>query len=177
MNVDILKVGELETNCYLVYKDDKCLIIDPGDNENFIVSRIREKNLQVKAILVTHDHEDHNKLAKSLSTIYGAPIYDYNNLFEGPFKIDEFSFDVIYTKGHTSSSISFYFKDYDIMFVGDFIFYEGVGRTDLKTGSYSELLESIRKIKQYSPDTVIYPGHGKTTTLEHEMKYNKYFDI
>lgn len=177
MNVDILKVGELETNCYLVYKNNKCLIIDPGDEENFIASQIKDKNLEVLAILVTHDHEDHNKLAKSLSTIYAVPVYDYNNLFEGSHFIDEFNFDVIYTKGHTDSSITFYFKDYDIMFVGDFIFYEGVGRTDLPTGSYTDLLESIRKIKQYDSNITIYPGHGRITSLEHEIKYNKYFDI
>ena len=177
MNVDILKVGELETNCYLVYKDNKCLIIDPGDEENFIVSRIKKFDLEPVAILVTHDHFDHNKYAESLSMIYGIKVYDYNNLFEGKHIIDNFEFEVIYTPGHSDSAICFYFKEYEIMFVGDFIFYEDVGRTDLKTGSYTKLIESIKKIKEYDENITLYPGHGKITTLEHEKKYNKYFDI
>lgn len=176
MKIDTLVVGPLETNCYLLYKDDKCLIIDPGDNENFIISIIKGKNLKVLAILLTHSHEDHTKYSKSLSIIYNVPIYDYNNLFEGPFTIENFNFDVIYTKGHTIDSLTFYFKEYSIMFTGDFIFYEGVGRTDLG-GSYTDLLESIKKIKTYNDDTLIYPGHGKTSTILHEKKYNKYFDI
>lgn len=177
MNVDILVVGPLETNCYIISKDNKCLIVDPGDNENFIVSTLKEKKLTPEAILITHDHEDHIKYAKSLSLIYGITIYDYNNLFEGPKSLGDFNFEVIYTPGHSDSSITFYFKEYDIMFTGDFVFYEDVGRTDLKTGSYTKLLDSIKKIKTYSDNITLYPGHGKLTTLEHEKNYNKYFDI
>ena len=62
------------------------------------------------------------------------------------------------------------------MFVGDFIFYRSVGRTDLATGSIEEMNKSIKKITKYN-DAVIYPGHGKSTTLSDEIKNNPYFKI
>ena len=175
MNIDILRVGPLQANCSLIYKDKKCLIIDPGDDENFIVSRIRKLDLEVLAILITHNHHDHNGCAKSLSIIYNIPVYDYNNLFEKKHNIGPFNFEVIYTKGHTSDSITYYFYEYGVMFTGDFLFKEEIGRTDLLTGSYEEMLESINNIKEYNKDIKIYPGHDEITTLEHEIKHNKYF--
>lgn len=174
MNIDILKVGDLEANCYLLYKDKKCLIIDPGDDENFIISRIRELELQPVGIITTHSHKDHTKYAKDLSEMYSINIYNYDNLFEGPQKIDEFNFKVIYTKGHTPDSICIYFEDYKVMFTGDFLFFDSIGRVDLPGGNYDDMLKSIEKIKTYPLDITLYPGHGKTTTLEEEMKYNKY---
>lgn len=174
MNIEILKVGELETNCYLIHKDGKCLIIDPGADENFIVSRIRKQNLEVKAILITHNHEDHNGCAKKLSSMYAVDIYDYNNLFEQEHFIDPFNFYVIYTKGHTDDSISYFFYDYNVMFTGDFLFKESIGRTDFINSSYEDMLESLNKIKLYADDIKIYPGHGDETTFRHEKKYNEY---
>lgn len=174
MNIDVLKVGELQANCYLVYKDNKGLIIDPGSDENFIVSRIKKLSLDIKAILITHNHSDHNGCAKSLSVIYGVPIYDYNNLFEQKHFIDPFNFEVIYTPGHTDDSISFYFYDYNVMFTGDFLFKGSIGRTDLPTGDYKDMLESINKIKKYPNEIKIYPGHGDMTNLEEEKEHNEY---
>ncbi len=174
MNVDVLKVGSLQANCYLVYEDKKCLIIDPGSDENFILKRIREKELEPVAILVTHKHLDHVSSANSIQSIYRIPIYSMDNLFEGNSMLEGFSFEVIYTPGHTSDSVCYYFKDYNIMFTGDFIFKDDIGRTDLETGSYKEMLESLNKIKAYPEKTVIYPGHGDYSTLGKELKNNNY---
>lgn len=176
MNIEILSVGELHTNCYLIIKDDKCLIIDPGDDENFIVSRITELEITPVAILITHNHPDHNKYALSLKEMYNIEIYDYNNLFEQKHFIDPFKFEVIYTPGHTKDSISLYFYEYAIIFVGDFIFYENIGRIDLEGGSYNDMVRSIEKIKRFDDDIKIYPGHGPSTTIEHELKYNKFLN-
>lgn len=175
MNIDILKVGYLETNCYILTKNNKSLIIDPGADENFIVSRIKELNTTPIAILLTHHHEDHTGCVKPLSSMYGIKVYDYNNLFEGKHEIENFSFEVIYTKGHSATSVTYYFPKEKVMFTGDFIFYENIGRTDLPTGNYEDMIRSIDKIGEYPNDTKIYPGHGKTTTLEHEKRYNEYF--
>lgn len=175
MNVDILIVGPLRTNCYLVHKDKKCLIIDPGSNENFIIKAIREKELEPIAILITHHHQDHDECSDSIKSIYNIPIYDMNNLFEGNSSLGEFIFEVIYTPGHTEDSICFYFKKYNIMFTGDFLFKGSVGRTDLETGSYEDMIRSIEKIKTYPDDTIIYPGHGEITNLGIEKQENKYF--
>lgn len=177
MNIDILTVGELQTNCYIVSKDNKCLIIDPGAEESFIVSRIKEINATPVAILLTHHHADHTGCVEGLKDIYGIDIYDYNNLFEQKHFLDPFKFQVIYTPGHSSTSITYYFYDYGLMFTGDFLFHESVGRVDLPTGSYEEMIKSIDKIGEYPDDTKIYPGHGPTTILEHEKKYNEFFDF
>ena len=176
MNVDILSVGVLDTNCYLIYNDNKkALLVDPGDDENFIIARIKELNLDIVGILITHNHEDHIKCVKTFENIYGLKAYSHSNTQEGKLVIDDFSFDVIYTPGHTSDSVCYYFNEYDSMFVGDFVFKETIGRTDLPTGNYNEIIKSIEKIKKYKDCTILYPGHGDITTLEHEKKYNKYF--
>jgi len=174
MNIEILQVGPLATNCYLLEKDGKCLIIDPGAEENTIIKQIKKMGSEVIGILITHDHFDHTTYAKSLSEFYHTKIYDFNNLFEGSTKIGPFKCKVIYTPGHHPTSITFYFEDYGAMFVGDFLFHETIGRVDLPGGSYKEMMKSIDKIKKYKDEINIYPGHGKNTTLEHEKKYNKY---
>jgi len=175
MNIDILKVGPLQANCYIVYQDKKCLVIDPGDDENFIVSRIKRLELEPVAILITHNHFDHNKVAKPLSSIYNVPIYDFNNLFEQEHFLDPFRFKVIYTPGHSKDSICFYFTEYKIMFTGDFLFHEDIGRVDLPGGDTDEMMSSIRKITEYDDDIQIFPGHDKKTTLKHEKENNPYF--
>lgn len=177
MKIDIIRVGELETNCYLLYNDKKCLIIDPGSEENLIIARILEQELEPLAILITHHHSDHDSGVKNLAALYKIPCYDFNNLFEKEISIGPFKFSVIYNPGHTHDSISFYFKEDGLLFCGDFIFYESIGRTDLEGGNYQEMLSSIDKIKQLPDFVKIYPGHGKPTTLEHEKKCNLYFDF
>ncbi len=174
MNIEILTVGSLQTNCYILYIKDECLIIDPGADENTIINTIEELKLKPIGILLTHDHYDHDTYAKSLSELYQVEIYDYKNLFEKEHHIGPFNFKVIYTKGHSESSITFYFENYKIMFVGDFIFKNSIGRVDLPTGNYQEMIESIEKIKKYDDDITLYPGHGEATTLGHEKKHNPY---
>ncbi len=171
-----LVVGELKTNCYILYNDDECLIIDPGDEENNIIKQVEKLKVKPVGILLTHNHFDHAMYADSLSSFYHVQVYDYKNLFEGEQKISSFNFEVIYTPGHSKSSITFYFKDYDMMFVGDFIFYENIGRVDLPGGSYQDMIESLEKIKKYPDDITLYPGHGEETTLGHEKKHNHYFE-
>lgn len=175
MNIEILQVGPLSTNCYLLEKDGKCLIIDPGAEENLIIKRIEKMKAEVIGILITHDHFDHTTFAKSLSDFYRVKIYDFNNLFEDTMTIGPFKFKVIYTPGHHPTNVTYYFEDYNAMFVGDFIFYENIGRVDLPGGSYEQMINSIDKIKKYNNNIIIYPGHGKSTTLEHEKINNRYF--
>ena len=170
-----LVVGPLQTNCYILYQDGKCLIIDPGDEENNIIKRIEKLKVKPVGILLTHNHFDHAMYAESLSNLYKVPVFDYKNLFEGNKKIEPFNFEVIYTPGHSKTSLTFYFKDYEFMFVGDFIFHENIGRVDLPGGSYQDMIASLAKIKTYDDEIILYPGHGEETTIGHEKKYNNYF--
>ena len=167
MKIKTIKVGYLETNCYILIKGNNALIIDPGDEYSKIKKEI--ENLNVQAILLTHHHFDHIGALKFFNNI---KIIDYNTEEN---KIGDFKFEIIKTPGHTSDSITYYFKEEKIMFVGDFVFEGSIGRTDLDTGNYKEMKKSIEKLKTYPTDTKLYPGHGNNTTLEKEIKNNPFF--
>ena len=165
MNIKRVVVGELEENCYIVEKENSCIIIDPGDEAEKIIESIDK---EVKGILITHYHFDHIGALTKLKEKY--------NIEENNFNIDGFDFEVIKTPGHTSDSLTFYFKKDKIMFVGDFIFNRGIGRVDLPTGDMREMVKSLNKIFTYPLDTIIYPGHGELSTLRDEKNFiEKYF--
>lgn len=169
MKIEKVIVGSLEENCYVLIKDNNALIIDPGDEIDKIKKVI--ENLNIVGVLITHHHFDH---IGALSYFDKNKIYDYYNLEEKEYNIGPFKFTVIYTPGHSSDSISYYFKEENILFCGDFIFYNSIGRCDLPTGDFSIMLKSIEKIKKYPKDMKIYPGHGRSTTLGYEIENNKY---
>ena len=170
MEIKIVIVGKLETNCYVLIKNNKALVIDPGDDYHKIIEVVG--NNKIEGVLITHNHFDH---VGALSNFDKNIIYSYSNLEEKEYTISEFSFEVIYNPGHTSDSISYYFKEIESIFCGDFIFYESIGRCDLPTGDINQMKESINKIKKYPQNIKIYPGHDIPTILEHEIENNIYF--
>ena len=174
MKIDKIKVGELKTNCYLIDKDNESLIIDPGDDYDKIKEFIKDKNLI--GILLTHNHFDHTGCINNLIKDYSISLYDNNSLNEGINHISTFTLEVIKTYGHTMDSLTFYFEDDKVMFTGDFLFYDTIGRCDLEGSNIEEMKKSINKIKKYDDDITIYPGHGKYTTLGREKKNNIYFN-
>lgn len=170
MNIKIVKVGYLQTNCYILENDKECLIIDPGDEPSKIIDNISKK---VVGILITHYHFDHIGALEELKINYNCNVYDRNNLKEGINKISSFTLETIYTPGHKDDNISFLFDNN--LFCGDFIFEGTIGRTDLPTGSLKEMKSSINKILKYDSNIIIYPGHGNKTTLKKEINnLNKY---
>ena len=171
MNIKRVIVGPLQENCYILEKDNMCIIIDPGDEAEKIIGNIVYPPV---AILITHNHFDHVGALSQLQEKYNIPVYNYDNLKEGELSTGNFRFDVIYTPGHTSDSVIFYFKEEEIMFTGDFLFKGTIGRTDLSTGNFKEMQKSIRKILIYSDIIKVYPGHGEDTTLGLEKKNNQY---
>lgn len=170
MNITRLVVGSLEENTYILEIDNELLIVDPGSEYDKISKIIN--NRKVLGILITHSHFDH---IGALDSFKDIDIYKYDVLEEKEYNIGKFKFDVIFNPGHSKDSVSYYFKKYNTLFSGDFIFYESIGRCDLPTGSISDMEKSIDKIKKYDKDMIIYPGHGEDTTLSHEIKYNPYF--
>ncbi len=167
MKIDKLEVGYLQENCYVLEKNNKVLVIDPGDEFNKINNFIKNKTLV--GILITHNHFDHIGALKELKDTYKVPIYDKSNLDEKEYQIDDFIFEVIYTPGHTKEEITYYFKKDKIMFTGDFIFNDGIGRCDLPGGNEEEMLDSLFKMKKYNKDITIYPGHGEKSLLGLEL--------
>ncbi len=167
MKIDIVNVSPYVTNCYILTIDNDVLVIDPGGNFEKINPFLKDKN--ILGAIITHGHDDHNSAVFNFKNIY-----DYNNLKEGQHNIGPFAFDVIYTPGHTSDSITIYFKENKLMFTGDFLFKNTVGRMDLPTGSLEDMKNSLNKIKKYS-NVKVYPGHGDFTTLDYEKENNIYF--
>lgn len=174
MDLEIIKVGELETNCYILSKNNKCIVIDPGDEEDKIIKYIEKNKFELEFILITHSHFDHVGGLKGLLDYKQVDVYDGTNLSEKNYNIGLFNFDVIKTPGHTDDSVCFFFKEDNIMFVGDFIFRGSIGRTDLG-GDYTEMMNSIKKIKGFRDDITIYPGHGEYSILGFEKRNNIYF--
>ena len=173
MKVQFIKVGELKCNCYLVEKEQQYLLIDPGADYEKILQFIQGKD--IVAILITHSHFDHVGCVEQLVQDFGYPVYQKDNLEEGHHQIGNFSFEVIYTFGHTMDCITYYFKEEQIMFTGDFLFSGTIGRCDLVGSDYQEMLKRIHKIKKYDDNILVYPGHGVETKLGREKKNNIYF--
>ena len=173
MDIDRCVVGYLQTNCYILSKGNEVLIIDPGDEADKIISKVGNK--KVVGILITHSHPDHIGALDDLLSNYKVDKYDQNNLKEGSNKIGSFVFDVIYTPGHLDDEVVYYFKDKEVMFVGDFIFKDSIGRMDLEGGSTLDMKKSIDSIIKYPSTTIIYPGHGDKTSLINELDNLKYY--
>lgn len=179
------------------------IFFDPADKGDYIYETLKEKGFQVQGILLTHGHFDHIWGTNKLRELSGAPIYAYEEekvvcedavtnvsdqvgrpytvipdryLQDGEeITISDMTCKVIATPGHTIGSCCYYFEDAGILIAGDTLFAESVGRTDLATGSMSAIVRSIKEKLFVLPDeTKVYPGHGESTTIAHEKKYNPF---
>ena len=172
MNVEIVKVGKLECNCYLLDINGNVLVIDPGDDFDKLNKLIGKR--KVVGIIVTHYHFDHIGALDEIVNKFDVNVYDKNNLIEGENKVDSFLFNVIFTPGHKEDAITIYFKNDKIMFCGDFIFNDAIGRCDLPGGNVYQMIESLKKMYKYDKDIILYPGHGDKTFLGDELDKNRY---
>lgn len=169
----MIVTGTLDENCYVLKKNNTCLVVDPGDDYDKIKEVIGEN--KVLAVLITHSHFDHVGALRNFLKKKSIKIFKKSNTQDGgQTMIGDFVFQTLYTPGHSSDSVSFYFEEEKVMFVGDFIFKDSIGRCDLPTGSVPEMNKSIAKIKAYPKDITLYTGHGEVTSLEQEMKSNPY---
>ncbi len=202
---DFRVVGPIQTNCYFLYHEDtrECLIIDPGFEEDTIEEYVRRKELKPIGILLTHGHFDHMVAANEVREKFGVKIYagaaekeimadgaqNVSAQFTSPVTLeaDEWLEDgqevtflgqtmrCIYTPGHTAGGVCYYFGKEGILFSGDTLFQESVGRTDFPTGSMQQLIRSVREKLFPLPDGVkVYPGHGMMTTIGHEKNFNPF---
>lgn len=202
---DFRVVGPVQTNCYFLYHEDtkEAIIIDPGDESKKIQDFINKKDLTVKAILLTHGHFDHILALEEIKKVYDVPVYAASaerevlkdpgmNLsvqMSKPLSVeaDKWLEDgeemqllgqtvrCILTPGHTNGGMCYYFPKAGILFSGDTLFQESVGRTDFPTGNMGTLIRSIReKLFILPPAVRVYPGHGMMTTIEDEKKFNPF---
>lgn len=183
LTVEQLVVGQMAANCYIVNDGNDAIVIDPGDDGQYILSKI---SVPLVAIVATHGHSDHVTAAFELHSALGAPFYIHEgDIFfldkmrvpytDPPPRVDRTIGDrdvlplglkVIHTPGHTPGSITLYSTKSKIAFVGDVVFADGaVGRTDFSYSNPDELTRSIHKIFALPKETVLYAGHGEPTTV------------
>jgi len=195
------------TNTYLVWDEDskEAIYIDPAAPDKILIQEIQSKNLILKCIVNTHGHGDHiagNKLlidhfktqlciqqddAKMLidphlnfSAAIGfnlvSPKADIVLKDDGVLKLGNKEIIIIHTPGHTKGGICLYIEN--LLFSGDTLFCESIGRTDLPGGNYGELEKSIKEKLFILPDeTIVLPGHGPETTIGHEKVENPFVGL
>ena len=161
MKIYCLVVGPLRENCYVIVNENKeAIIIDPGDEANRIISFANQ--YKVVGILITHTHNDHIGALKEIESYYQLKANQ---------PIANFQYETIANPGHTMDSKSFYFPKEKVMFVGDFVFFHAVGRTDIG-GDANLMKRSLQNLLTQIPeDTVLCPGHGRYTTLKREKNF------
>ncbi len=195
-------MGPVATNCYYFYDEEikQAVVVDPPEKGAWIYEHLLGKGLQVDAILLTHGHFDHISGVNALKEMSGAEIYaplpekemlsdpslnlsdegvvvtaDHYTEDQEKLVVANIPVEVIFTPGHTGGGCCYYLEEEKILISGDTLFAGSVGRTDLPTGSHTQLIKSIREKLMVLPDDVIvYPGHGESTSIGEERKFNPF---
>lgn len=195
MNIKLMQVGPIGTNCYILEHDNKIAVIDPGDEAGRILGELKKSDAQVEYILLTHGHYDHTTAVPELhKALPEAKIYIHqadangagSRLFPLAGQVDDLllydegdtlplgalTIEVLHTPGHSPGSVTL--KAGDVLFTGDTLFAGDCGRCDLYGGSYQTMLKSLKKLAALPGDYRVLPGHGPESTLEQERRYNQY---
>ena len=190
MNIQKLTLGLYQTNTYLLANDTEAVVIDPGYEADTILDALAGKTL--KAILLTHGHFDHVGAVKELVAETGCevyihaaestmppmvtagPLYFTHTYDEGDTvsPIAGLELTVLHTPGHTPGSVCLLMGNE--MFSGDTLFACSFGRTDLPGGDPRKMMESLRRLASLQGNFFIHPGHGGSTTLDAEKRFNPY---
>jgi glyoxylase-like metal-dependent hydrolase (beta-lactamase superfamily II) len=204
VRIERFPVGPLDNNLYLLTADQgtDVIVVDPSLESADVLDQIAARGLTVKRILLTHAHVDHILMVKPYKDSTGAPVWlhaDDRLLYEfgaqqaeglglpwpGSVPVDHWMAEgedvglpgievrAIHTPGHSPGSVTFVTPAGLVS--GDVLFRESVGRVDLPGGDWDTLVRSIRgRLFPFPRETVVYPGHGPTTTVGHEMKLNPF---
>ena len=205
MILEIVQVGSMGVNCYILASGDgsKAIIIDPGDQERKIRKALDKHHLNAGLVINTHGHYDHigcdDKFGvpvyvyKDDYEMLTDPKLNFSAFFSVPYKVesqitileegqvigvDDIKLKVLHIPGHTRGGIALLLtgKKEKMVFTGDTLFYLAIGRSDLEGGDGELLVKSIKeKLMVLPPDTIVYPGHGASSTIKEE-KDNPYLN-
>jgi glyoxylase-like metal-dependent hydrolase (beta-lactamase superfamily II) len=192
MFINLFKDSKLEENTYLVEFKNKYYLIDPGYSFKSVIKYLEKSNIVLSAVLITHGHFDHYVGTESIIKQFACPVYINTvdvPLYSGKVKLFPFCpvidfpvKDIIYdlniegleilsTPGHSAGSVCLYFKEENVLFSGDTLFFHGYGRYDLYSGNKKIIENSLYSLFKLPENTVVYPGHGAKTTILEEKEY------
>lgn len=206
MKVEKITVGLLETNCYVVYEGKDCIIVDPGDDEEKIISHITTLELTPTKIIATHCHFDHVSGVNGIKTHFDIPLYIHEDdlvilkrtspervFNEWGIRIPEqpepdgFLKDGEHIKIGNSELVVIHtpghspghivLKGDNFLLSGDLLFKNGIGRTDFFGGDVNSMQKSLKKILVLPDHFIAYPGHGPPTTIGEERKNLAFFPL
>ena len=205
MEIKTLNVGWNGTNCYIIYDigSGEASVIDPGGEAERIIAFLNEKKLKVKNIFLTHGHFDDILGVQQLKEATGARLVVheadavclrdthaalYNSLMPEPFRVAKpdillkggertlvngVEMLFVHTPGHSPGSMCLFMSN--VLFSGDTLFADTIGRSDFPTSDPAALAESLRHLYALNRDFVVYPGHGEPTSLFYEKEHNRDF--
>lgn len=200
MHIHTHVVGPIGTNVYVVCNGDRALLIDPAPGSWEMLGDVLAP--YTLDVLLTHGHWDHVADA-ALFQKHGATVYAHAGDVEwirnpalvewfttrgvtvhpcepdvlcdsGPLTLAGLNFEVRHTPGHSRGCIVLYSAEHNVLFSGDTLFAGAVGRTDLPSGSTAQLRNSLKtQLATLPPETIVYPGHGKSTIIHDELAFQK----
>ena len=198
----IIPVGVYEANCVILWNGEDALVLDPGQDADFLLAFLSERNLRLRAILLTHGHFDHvNGIPGLLEKNPDVPVYAHPSdwvMFGHPMNrnppdypgvgtpanlhdirdivkdFPAFGFEVLETPGHTPGSVCV--KTGTLLLSGDTLFAGSCGRTDFPGGSMADMRKSLASLAKLPPGTKVIPGHGPSTTIAREVATNPFIE-
>lgn len=193
LKVHTLVLGAYQTNCYILHDEaaKTCCVVDPGYNPEIILDKLDALGLTLEAILLTHGHFDHVGAVRDLAAatqcrvflcaedlsmppmMTAGPLY-YTDTYAGGTQLSlaGLTISVLHTPGHTPGSVCLLAET--TMFSGDTLFAGSCGRTDLPGGDWAAIQASVHRLAALETDYWVLPGHGESTTLAQEKRYNPY---
>ncbi|HBU12063.1 MAG TPA: MBL fold hydrolase [Clostridiales bacterium] len=203
MKVIPIVTGMIAENTYIVFQDAgrEAILIDPGDDAQNIIEALAENKLTPTHILLTHGHFDHVGAVEAIREKYGAKVLIHkadaellarpnaglfqragggaaaDELLEGgeTLQMAGLTVGVLHTPGHTGGCVCY--RIGDVLFSGDTLFMQSIGRTDFSESDPQAMRDSLEKLAKLEQDYTVMPGHGAATSLAEEKKYNPYLSM
>ncbi|MFL5616562.1 MAG: MBL fold metallo-hydrolase [Gemmatimonadaceae bacterium] len=203
MKIDWRTVGAFQENSYLVVdpETNRSVLVDPGAEADQLVAMVRSSASTLGAIWLTHAHIDHIGAIAGVKRVWNVPVYlhpadlplyeraamqaaVYGLPFEQPpapdrelaegdvMSVGSLQFDVLHVPGHAPGHVAFVRQG--SMLGGDLLFAGSIGRTDLPLSNPDQMTESLERVAALPEETIVYPGHGPTTSIGQERATNPF---